>query len=101
MKDIGKIGSSAVYCTVDSTKPHNPARVRRCSGYSTVHRGARSTREERFSCACIIDLSVGLVPDAVHKPLKHEITYQTHGGEGAEILARLFGVTNPCSCCGR
>ena len=50
------------------------------------------TRGDTFSFTHMIDLSVGLVPDAVHEPLKPKIAYQTHEGEGAEILARLFGV---------
>ena len=49
-------------------------------------------REQTYSFTHMIDLSVGLIPDAVHEPLKPKITYQTHEGEGAEILARLFGV---------
>ena len=49
-------------------------------------------REQTFSFTRMIDLSVGIVPDAVHEPLKPKITYQAHEGEGAEILARLFGV---------
>ena len=52
----------------------------------------RDTREETFSFTRMIDLSVGIEADAVHEPLKPKITYQTHEGEGGDILARLFGV---------
>lgn len=48
--------------------------------------------EKAFTYSRIIDLSVGIVPDAVHEPLKPKIKYQSHEGESAEILARLFGV---------
>ncbi|ABG05181.1 putative cyclase [Rubrobacter xylanophilus DSM 9941] len=47
---------------------------------------------QTFTYSRMIDLSVGLESDAVHEPLKPKIKYQGHEGEGAEILARLFGV---------
>lgn len=49
--------------------------------------------EQTFTYSRMIDLSVGLIPDAVHEPLKPKIRYQSHDGEGAEVLARLFGVS--------
>jgi kynurenine formamidase len=50
-----------------------------------------SSETHSFSFARIIDLSVGIIPDAPHEPWKPRIRYLTHEGEGLDWIKTTFG----------
>ena len=45
-----------------------------------------------FSFVRMIDLSVGIIPDAPHEPWKPSIRYLTHEREGLDWIKATFGV---------
>ena len=39
----------------------------------------------------IVDLSIGIIPNAPHEPWKPSVRYLTHDGEGLEWIKSTFG----------
>jgi kynurenine formamidase len=49
--------------------------------------------QQSFSFTTMIDLSVGIVPDAPHEPWKPQVDYLTHEGSGLDFIKNTFGAT--------
>jgi hypothetical protein len=49
------------------------------------------TEPRGFSFTRLIDLSVGIIPDAPHEPWKPSVRYLTHEGEGLDWIKGTFG----------
>jgi kynurenine formamidase len=49
--------------------------------------------QQSFSFTTMIDLSVGIVPDAPHEPWKPLVDYLTHEGGGLDFIKNTFGAT--------
>jgi kynurenine formamidase len=56
---------------------------------SDTRQRAGGTQTVTFSQ--IVDLSVGIIPDAPHEPWKPSVRYLTHDGEGLEWIKSTFG----------
>ncbi|MBV9197060.1 MAG: cyclase family protein [Solirubrobacterales bacterium] len=48
---------------------------------------------QTISFTRIVDLSVGIIPGAVHEPWKPSVHYLTHEGEGLEWMQSMFGAS--------
>lgn len=52
-----------------------------------------TTQTRNISFTQMIDLSVGIIPDAPHEPWKPKVHYLTHEGEGLDFIKNTFGAT--------